>query len=230
MKSYAIVPFVLQAIAWPIAHAIFRITGSFNVEGYENIKDTKGPFIFVANHVNDLDPVLTRAMVPMFSKPLFWLARYRKYYDDLPEHERWKGWQSLLYGDWFFRSWGAHPALAGTGNYARSLEYILKLVKDGYSVCIFPRGGKEKFLGEDAPVHGGAAFLAQKTGIPLVPVAISGTLNLGPRELFFGGRHLKIVIGKPIFVGPHEGENDPQFYKNKAREAMGAVYRMSNAE
>src|SRR3989344_2359371 len=129
MKLYAILPFILQLIAWPFAHAVFRITGSFKVTGYEHIKNIKSPVIFVANHVNDLDPVLTRAMLPMFSKPLFWLARYRAYYDSLPKEQHgWKGWQSMLYSDLFFRSWGAHPALAGTGDYATSLQHITKLV------------------------------------------------------------------------------------------------------
>ena len=73
MKSYALLPFVLQAVAWPVAHFIFRITGSFTVEGYAHIKNLKGPFVFAANHVNDLDPVLTRALLPKESKfvPLF---------------------------------------------------------------------------------------------------------------------------------------------------------------
>jgi len=226
MKLYAILPFVLQCLAWPIAHGIFHITGSFTLKGYEHIKDVKGPVVFVANHVNDLDPVLTRAMLPWFSKPLFWLARYRKYYNELPEEQRWKGWQSFLYGDWFFRSWGAHPAHAGMQDYAKSLEHIIKLVNDGYSVCIFPRGGKEKYLGSEAPIHGGAGFLASYTGASLVPVAISGTLKLGPKELFFGGRKLAITIGAPIQIPKTETQESPEFYRKYVTQAVDTIYQV----
>lgn len=223
MKPYAILPFILQTLAWPIAHAIFRISGSFTVHGREHLKNLKGPVIFVANHVNDLDPVLTRAMLPMFAA-LFWVARYRKYYDALPDDERWRGWQSFLYGDWFFRAWGAHPAKEGTGDYKTALAPIIRIIEDGYSVVIFPQGGKEKKYGKDAPAHGGAAFLAEHTNVPMVPVSISGTLGVNARELFFGGRNYTLTIGAPIPVERGAGANDPDFYKNTMRGVVASIH------
>lgn len=225
MKFYAVLPFVLQVVAWPIAHGIFRITGSFKVRGYENIKAIKGPVVFVANHVNDLDPVLTRAILPWFAKPLFWVARFRKDYDTNSE-EPFKGWRGFLYHDWFFRSWGAHPAYKGTGDYEKSLRHHLKLLADDYSVCIFPQGLKAKHLGRKAPVHGGAAFLASHTHIPMIPIAISGTEKLGPYELFFGGRNLTVSIGAPIKVPKAETEENPEFYRKYVAQAVNDIYAM----
>lgn len=225
MKLYAVLPFVLQAIAWPIAHAIFRLSGSCTISGFENIRGITGPVVFAANHVNDIDPVLTRAMLPWFSKPLFWVARFRKDYD-AHAVEPFEGWRGFLYSDWFFRSWGAYPAYKGTGDYEKSLRHHLALLQEGYRVCIFPQGGKAKYMGREAPVHGGAAYLAARAGVPLVPVAIAGTLHLGPRELFFGKRELKVTIGKPLSVPQASPEAPPEFYRLKTTEAVTNVYEM----
>lgn len=222
MRFYAILPWILQALAWPIAHGVFRLSGNLTVVGYENIENLKGPVVFAANHVNDLDPVLTRAMIPMFSKfaPLFWVSRHRKFYDQHAE-EKFTGWRGFLYSDIFFYSWGAHPAYRGARDYSKSLKHHIKILEDGHSVVIFPRGGKEKYLGQSAPVHGGAAYLARHAGVPLVPVAIGNTLGINPHELFFGGRQLKVSIGKPISVVSPNG--DLEFYKEKTREAIDWV-------
>ncbi len=218
MNLYALLPFLLQVLAWPLAHAIFRISGSFSVQGYEHIKDIRGPVVFAANHVNDLDPVLTRAMLPWFSKPLFWVARFRKDYDTYADNP-FRGWRGVLYTDWFFRSWGAYPAYKGTGDYEKSLRHHLKLLRSGYSVCIFPQGGQAKFVGEGAPARGGAVFLAQHMNVPLVPIAIKGTHKVGPKQLFLERTEFEIFILPPVIVGKEVTE-----YKHEAQKIMRTVW------
>jgi len=221
MKLYAFLPFILQTIAWPIAHLILRINGKFIVHGKENLKGLKGPVIFAANHVNDLDPVITRAILPMFSilAPVFWVALYRKDYDKHAE-EPFKGWRGLLYGDWFFRSWGAHPAIKGTGDYEQSLQNHIQLLKDKQTVCIFPQGGKAKYYGAEAPVRGGVAFLSHHSGAPIVPIAISGTKGMTPYRLFVQKTHVEVHILPPVIIG-----GDVVDYKEEAQKIMDSIYK-----
>jgi 1-acyl-sn-glycerol-3-phosphate acyltransferase len=226
MRQYSFIPSILQTLAWPFAHIIFNLSGSFRITGHEKIRTLKGPIIFAANHVNDLDPVLTRAMLPMFGKPLFWVARHKSFYQSLPKDERFNGWQAVIYGDWFFRAWGACLVPKGTGDYKTSLQELIQRVHDGYSVCVFPQGGAEKKLGRAAPVRGGVAFLAHHTGAPVVPLAISETLGLGPKELFFGRRKLSIRVGDPMLV-LGDPQSAPDFYKNESEKIMDRVYALS---
>jgi len=219
MKPYAILPLLLQILAWPVAHFIFRINGTFVVYGREYLKDLKNPVVFASNHVNDLDPVVQRAIHPFLSKPLFWVARYQKYYRNLPEEQKWRGWQASLYTDWFFRSWGAHPAHAGVQDYAKSLEHIIKLMNDGYSVSIFPCGGKEKHLGKQAPVRGGVAFLASHLGIPIIPIAIKGTKGINAKKLFLQKTAIEVHILPPVIL-PKEGVD----YQREAKRIMNSIY------
>ncbi|MEK7613904.1 MAG: lysophospholipid acyltransferase family protein [Patescibacteria group bacterium] len=218
MKLYAIVPGLLQILAWPFTHAILRFNGTFTVHGGEHLKNIKGSAVIVSNHVNDLDPVFQRAVQPFLSKPLFWVARHRKVYD---EHgmEQFTGWRGLLYNDWFFRSWGAYPAYKGTGNYQQALRHHINLLKDGFRVGIFPQGGKAKFLGEGAPAHGGAVFLAQYMKVPLIPIAIKGTHRVGPKKLFLEHTDFEVFILPPLIVGPEVTE-----YKQVAQEVMRTVW------
>lgn len=193
MKPYAILPFILQALAWPVAHFIFRINGTFTVYGREHLEGVKGPVIFASNHANDLDPVIQRAIVPMLSKPFFWVARTRGHY---LETQTFKGWQKFIYSTWFFRAWGAYPAYGGLKDYEKSLSHHIRILEDGYSIGVFPQGRRIRTaLVEEArkfPARGGVAFLAHHTNTPIIPVAISGTAGIDYKKLFF--RRTKIVI------------------------------------
>lgn len=224
MKPYAILPYLLQAFAWPFAHVIFRMNGTFTVHGREHLKDIKGPMVFAANHVNDLDPVVTRAILPFIGKgkqtPLFWVARFRKDYDALAD-EPFEGWRGFLYSDWFFRVWGAYPAYRGTRDYGQSLRHHLRILKDGYSVCIFPQGGKAKLQGREAPVRGGAVFLAHEAGVPLIPIAIRGTRGIDFRTLFFKKTKIEVRILPPVQIP--DGDVD---YKGAAQKVMDSVYNV----
>lgn len=226
MKFYALLPTILHILAWPVTALVLRFRTQFTVTGREHLDELQGPILIAANHVSDLDPVLTRYVLGWSSQftPLFWVGRYRKDYDSLPKHERFDGWRAFLYSDLFFRVWGSYPAIKGTGQYDHSLKHHTRLLKDGQSVCIFPRGGKEKYVGKDAPVHGGIAFLASHAGVPVVPMYISGTLGLNPKKLFFKKPTIAVTIGAPIVIPPLPRDSAPdEYYKDKASLIMKTV-------
>lgn len=221
MKLYALIPYVLQAIAWPIAVGIFNIRGKFTVIGKENLKNLKGTFVIASNHVGEVDPISQRAALGWFPKtPLFWVSRPRTHYT-------WKGWRKIVYGEWFFKSWGAYPAYKGKKDYATSLQHHIKILKDGLPVAIFPQGLKARDEGPQAPVHGGIAFLAYHTNVPIVPVLIEGTRGLNAWHLFFGKKNISLTIGEPIYVDDRLVEEQEHVYKRIARNVMDVVYDLS---
>ena len=86
-------------------------------------------------------------------------------------------------------------AIAGLLRGAKALE-------GGMPLVIFPEGGRTPD-GRMSPFQSGAAFMAIKAQVPLVPLALIGTYELLPMHTYYLlPRPLKIVIGGPH---PHHG-------------------------
>ena len=121
-----------------------------------------GPVIFAANHHSHIDTPLLITSIP----------------------EPWR--RELVVGaaaDYFFgtRVAGAVSALvmgaipierSRVGR--KSADLAAELIDDGWSFMIFPEGGRSPD-GWGQPFRGGAAYLAIKCQVPVVPVHLSGT-------------------------------------------------------
>ena len=192
-----IVPRILESLAWyPTKLALFfflrmQIKGAENIKKLEKDKKLRNkPLLFISNHISELDPIITTMATPPYSKffPLFWVARPGKYYKD-PDFS----WRRFIYGDFFFLCWGAQPIHQGQKNYELALRRHVWLLKNGYSVCIFPQGGIGK-----SKVHGGAGFLIDKCDPIVVPIKIEGLENINSKEFWARKRKLKVEFGEPI--------------------------------
>jgi 1-acyl-sn-glycerol-3-phosphate acyltransferase len=153
---------------------------SLSVTGSERLPRT-GPAVLVSNHASWLDPpILALALT---RKPAF-----------LAMEELWRMPCVRL----VMRAWGlAIPVHRGTVD-ATALRRGLRALKDGALLIVFPEGGISPD-GQLRPFHRGAALLAARAQVPLVPIAIIGTgeaLPLGrviPRP-----RPVSVRIGTPI--------------------------------
>ncbi|HZL07040.1 MAG TPA: lysophospholipid acyltransferase family protein, partial [Coriobacteriia bacterium] len=73
-----------------------------------------------------------------------------------------------------------------------------EFLRAGDLVGIFPEGTRGT-NGEIGSAHGGAAFLALRAGVPVVPVAFVGTERVWPRgQRFPKLRRVTIRYGRPI--------------------------------
>jgi 1-acyl-sn-glycerol-3-phosphate acyltransferase len=182
-----------------------RAVASPEVVGRDRLRDLldgegdgePSPAIFVANHESHLDSALMLTAIP-----LPWRAK-------------------LVVGaaaDYFFgtRVTGAASALAlgafpidRTAVNRRSADLATALLREGWSLLIFPEGGRSPD-GWGQPFKGGAAFLAERTGLPVVPVHLDGTgaiLGKGTSRLRPG--RTKVTFGAPLRLA--EGENVRRF-------------------
>ncbi len=87
----------------------------------------------------------------------------------------------------------------------KSAEDTAALLREGWNLIIFPEGGRSHD-GWFQAFRGGAAYLATRTGRPVVPVHIDGTYRIWPR----GGDRLRrsptrITFGSPITAGRGRG-------------------------
>lgn len=151
------------------------------VRGLEKL-DPKRSYIFAANHQSQFD--------------IFSLQGY------LGFDFRWMAKKELFKIPFFglgMRLAGYIPVDRGSGRQAiKSLDEAAKKIADGTSVIIFPEGTRS-LDGELHPFKAGGMVLAIKAGVPVVPLAISGTYEVLPKgRLLAKPAHVVINIGEPI--------------------------------
>ena len=166
-------------------------------QGIDLLRDLEGPAIFAANHHSHLDTGLMFTSIP----------------------EPWR--HKLFVGaaaDYFFpnRVTSALSALAiGAIPIERhkvtrkSADQAAVLIDQGWSMLIFPEGGRSPD-GWGQPFRGGAAYLALRCEVPVVPVHIEGTgkiLRKGAKRLT--PAPTKVTFGRPL--RPEEGESSARF-------------------
>jgi len=159
--------------------------------------DDPPALIFTPNHHSHLDTGLMIRSVPATWRHKLVVAAAADYFFD----KKWKAALSAL-------SLNAIPIdreLTGR----TSSDLIKGLIDDGYSLVIYPEGGRSPDgWGQD--FKGGAAYLSARTGAPVVPVFIDGTgaiFGKGMKRPKPG--RAKVVFGAPLRA--EEGESTRRF-------------------
>lgn len=135
------------------------------VRGVENIP--KGPVVFASNHQSAFDIPALQGSLPVQFR---WVAKQSLF--KVP----FIGWSMWLAG-----YIGIEREHAGEAY--RSIELAAEKIKKGTSVLVFPEGTRSA-NGRLLPFKRGAFHLASKSGVPVVPVAIRGTVDVMRRGSF----------------------------------------------
>jgi len=175
---------IAKCICWIIFKLIFRL----KITGQENIPQDS-PFIIVANHSSLLDPIILGISVR--PKVIFVAAAYLfKMY--------WLGY--------LLRKANSIPVQGE--NDISSLKRALKILQQGGVLGIFPEGGVDRQK-DDLPIKAGAAFLATKVGVPIVPIKIKGADKVLPRgaKFIISLNKIEVEIKKPIYCSRQTHKN-----------------------
>ena len=103
-------------------------------------------------------------------------------------------------------------------NVKEGLKTILQgieKIKRGVSIWIFPEGTRNRNETDLLPFKEGSLKIAEKTGCPVIPVAITGTADVFEKHLpFIRPAHVTIEFGEPFFVKelPPEQKKFPGAY------------------
>jgi 1-acyl-sn-glycerol-3-phosphate acyltransferase len=184
----------VAALADPQRHGLDRLDG---------LRRDGEPVIFAANHHSHVD---TPTMITSIPEP----------------------WRHTLFvgaaADYFFRTAatsvlsalviGAIP-IERTRVSRRSADRAAELIDAGWSMLIFPEGGRSPD-GWGQPFRGGAAYLALRCGVPVVPVHLQGT----GRILRKGRRLPRPATARVTFGTPLRPESDQD-----ARRFAAAIER-----
>ena len=107
-------------------------------------------------------------------------------------------WKIPFIGWYLHRSGQVPIEMNSTRSAVAGLLRGVKTLKAGLPVFVFPEGGRAA-EGVMTPFQSGAAFMAIKAQVSLVPLAIVGTYELLPIHVYhLTPRPLKLVVGEPI--------------------------------
>ncbi|MCT4563419.1 MAG: 1-acyl-sn-glycerol-3-phosphate acyltransferase [Maledivibacter sp.] len=163
---------------------LIKASGSkIKVIGQENIPKDQA-VLFVSNHQSYLDiPVL----LGYIDKPKSFIAKA-----ELSKYPLFSTWMKAMRCIFIDRS-DVRQSL-------RAIKEGIKLLKNGYSLVIFPEGTRSKD-GNLMEFKQGSLKLATKSGVPIMPVTINGTKDIMTRgTLFIKPTDVEIIISKPIFM------------------------------
>lgn len=179
-----------QRIVSTAFRGILFISGvKIHAVGIENIPTDK-PVLYVANHRGFFDILASYTTVPT---PTCFVSK--KELEKVPCINHWMMFLKCLFLDRSDIKAGMRTILKG-----------IQQMKDGYSIFIMPEGSRSTT--EDMlPFHNGSFKFAQKTGFPIVPVAITNTDKAFEQHLpWIGPADVTIYYGEPFCMQDLEPE------------------------
>src|SRR5215218_5725093 len=143
--------------------------------------DPRRPFVVVSNHESFTD-ILLISHLPWEMK---WLSKAELFRIPI------MGWMMWLAGD--------IPVKRGFGPSAvEAMERCRKVLRQKVSVMIFPEGSRSK-TAELLPFKDGAFRLAVEAGVPILPLALSGTGTALPKHGWrFGHSAAEVRVLEPV--------------------------------
>lgn len=167
----------VRLVGVPLLRLCFR----FVVNGGEHIPHA-GNYVVIANHLNWLDEFALLLVFPVEPR-LHFLA------DPTLLITRRFQW-------WLIRTTGGYVPVVRERRGDRALfAHVDRCLAVGGAVAIFPEANYGPTEGELMPFHRGFAHFALKAGVPVIPVALSGT-----KDLWFRKR-IRVVIGSALPAG-----------------------------
>jgi 1-acyl-sn-glycerol-3-phosphate acyltransferase len=174
------------------------------INGFDNIP-AQGPLIIVINHIALLDPVVVCALWP---GPVTPLAKQEAF-------------TSLLLR-WLLNGYGAIAVRRGEADVG-AIRSALRVLAEGESILLAPEGTRSPTYALQKGKEG-AVFLALRSGVPIVPVGVTGTHQIKASWRRLRLPRVRLSVGAPFYLQPSRPENQRIERAAMIRETM---YRLS---
>lgn len=123
--------------------------------------DPNRPYIFAQNHTNHFDHVMLYNATPHYKQGL-----------ELESHFKYP-----FYG-WFMKARGTLPVKRGErGQTSELVARMRREIDEGRSILAFPEGTRTR-TGRVTPFRKGIFYIARDLGVPIVPVAVTGSFDM----------------------------------------------------
>ena len=166
-------------VARAIVTGFTRVWTRMRVEGREHVPK-QGPYVLAPVHRSNMDtPIsacVTRRRLRFMGKDSLW------------QHEP---------AAWLLSALGGFPVSRGTAD-REALQRCIAVLEAGDPLVLFPEG-ERKSGPVVQPLFDGAAYVALKAGVPIVPVGIGGSEAVMPKgSRFIHPSKVHVIVGPPI--------------------------------
>ena len=195
-------------IFYNLAKLLARVFFRMRVVHPERMVES-GPLILAVNHTSFFDPPLAGICS---RRGVYYLAR-----------------KTILKWPFFgplFPAMNVIP-VERDGNDMSALREVIKKIKEGNGVVLFPEGTRSKD-GNIQPARAGIGFVIAKTGAPVLPMRIFGAYDAFPKNskrLHF--TQITVVIGEPLVFDRNElasaTRETYQMLSDRVMEAIAAL-------
>lgn len=172
---------MVVARAW--ARMLLRIAGvRVTIEGLEKI-EPHGSYVFASNHASYMDTPVVLGLIPVQFR---FLAK--------------EGLFKIPFLGTHLRSAGHIPVPKQDARAAvKVMNESARIIRErGISMLVFPEGGRTQ-NGQLQPFKEGAANIAIKAGVPIVPLSLTGTRAVLPMHSgHVRSGYVRLRIGDPI--------------------------------
>lgn len=169
-----------QSLALPAVESVFRRYFRITTIGAQHIPQ-RGPILVCLNHDSSIDVLVTaiaaqRRLAVMGKEEIFIGPVVR----------------------WLFHELGAFPVDREQFD-RRAVEVALAILHRGHALAMWPEGTRDANV--LLPFTPGAAWIALRTGVPIVPGAVVGTGTVWPRDKRLPRRgDVTVAFSSPIHV------------------------------
>lgn len=179
---------------------VFRVT----VKGQKENVPKEGAYIMCANHTSNWDaPILVSSTKRM----LYVMAKQELFKNNFIK--------------WFAKCMGVFPVKRG-GMDIESLKFSLKILKQGDILMIFPEGTRHG-MAKNGKAQNGAAFMALRAGVPVIPVGIQGKMK--------PFHQVKLNYGKPLDFSEYKSNKpEKEVLEKVSKEIMDKIVMLTNEE
>ena len=191
-------------LKWSLVNPLFLTYFQGKIYGADNVP-RKGPLLVVSNHASNFDPPLLSNCV---RRPVAYMAK-----EELFQFPVFKQAIEL---------YGAYPVKRGGGDRS-AIKSALSRLERGWAVGVFLQGTRTRDARIPSPKLG-AALIAAKSQVPLLPVSLWGT-----QDIFIKGKKspqsvpVTVRIGEPILP---PGSSDRDELKAVTQSCADAIHAL----
>jgi 1-acyl-sn-glycerol-3-phosphate acyltransferase len=194
---------MVRRISRFVLNLFFHTIAVVKVIGAENIPQ-QGSYVAVSNHLGRLDPALVYYLLPRKDVTILVAEKYQKY--------AFVRWLVKQLDGMFIDRFNAD---------FRTLRIMLDRLNEGGVLVLAPEGKRSKSVALTY-AWPGASYLAAKAGVPVLPVAVTGTEDVVVKDRL---RHLKRIhillrVGTPFMLPPLDRHERDKMLKESTDEMM----------